>query len=63
MEEMSDKDKVHKLELLVTALQQRIGEMTSQYEMQNATFRAEITILMDENNELKKSLRGADGSV
>ena len=63
MEEMSDKDKVHKLELLVTALQQRIGEMASQYEMQNATFRAEITILMDENNELKKSLRGADGSV
>jgi hypothetical protein len=37
-----------KAELIITALQQRIGEIVSNYETQVAIFRAEITKLMEE---------------
>ena len=37
-----------KAELVITALQQRIGEIVSQYETQVAILRAEITQLMDQ---------------
>ena len=36
-----------KAELIITALQQRIGEIVSQYETQIALLRAEITQMMD----------------
>lgn len=41
-----------KKELMLAALQQRVGEL----ELQSASFRAEITMLMDENAELKSRL-------
>jgi len=37
-----------KAELVITALQQRIGELVSNYETQIAILRAEITKLMEE---------------
>jgi hypothetical protein len=37
-----------KAELIITALQQRIGELVSNYETQVAILRAEITQLMQE---------------
>ena len=37
-----------KAELVITALQQRIGEIVSNYETQIAVLRAEITKLMEE---------------
>ncbi len=37
-----------KAELIITALQQRIGEIVSNYETQIAILRAEITNLMEE---------------
>jgi len=37
-----------KVELVVTALQQRIGEIVSQYETQIAILRAEITQMSDQ---------------
>ncbi len=40
-----------KAELVITALQQRIGEIVSNYETQIAFLRAEITKLMEEKNE------------
>lgn len=40
-----------KAELIITALQQRIGEIVSNYETQIAFLRAEITKLMEEKNE------------
>ena len=40
-----------KAELDITALQQRIGEIVSNYETQIAFLRAEITKLMEEKNE------------
>ena len=40
-----------KAELVITALQQRIGELVSNYETQVAILRAEITQLMQEKEE------------
>jgi phage host-nuclease inhibitor protein Gam len=37
-----------KAELIITALQQRIGEIVSTYETQIAILRAEITTLMEQ---------------
>lgn len=39
-----------KAELIITALQQRIGEIVSNYETQIAILRAEITKLMEETS-------------
>jgi hypothetical protein len=38
---------MEKTELVITALQQRIGELVSNYETQVAILRAELTQLMD----------------
>jgi hypothetical protein len=40
----------NKLELVVTALQQRIGDLVSQYETHIAVLRAEITQLQQAQN-------------
>lgn len=40
-----------KIELVVTALQQRIGELVTNYETQIALLRAEITKLIEEKEE------------
>jgi len=40
---------MEKVELVVQALQQRIGEIVSQYETHIAILRAEITELTDKN--------------
>ena len=40
-----------KAELVITALQQRIGEIVSNYETQIAILRAEITQLMEKNDK------------
>lgn len=42
---------MEKTELIITALQQRIGELVSNYETQVAILRAEITTLINEKNE------------
>jgi hypothetical protein len=42
------------LELVVTALQQRIGEIVSNYETQVAILRAEITKLSDDKVNVEK---------
>ena len=39
-----------KAELIITALQQRIGEIVSNYETQIAVLRAEITKIMEEKD-------------
>jgi phage host-nuclease inhibitor protein Gam len=38
-----------KAELIITALQQRIGEIVANYETQIAILRAELTQLMEKN--------------
>ena len=44
-----------KAELVVMALQQRIGELVSNYETQVAILRAEVTQLMEEKDAKKKA--------
>ncbi|MBM3910711.1 MAG: hypothetical protein FJ356_03575 [Thaumarchaeota archaeon] len=46
-----------KAELVITALQQRIGELVSGYETQIAILRAEITSLIDEKNEKDEAVQ------
>jgi len=43
-----------KAELVITALQQRIGELASDYETNIAMLRAEITILVNEKEQREK---------
>lgn len=40
-----------KAELIITALQQRIGELVSNYETQVAILRAEITSILNDNKQ------------
>ena len=44
-----------KAELIIKALQERIGELVSNYETHIAILRAEMTQLAEEINELKSS--------
>jgi len=53
---------MEKAELVITALQQRIGEIVSNYETQNAILRAEITQLMNEKNDAKKEATAEDSN-
>lgn len=46
---------MEKHELVITALQQRIGEIVSNYETQIAILRAEITQLVNNNVEKEDS--------
>ena len=46
-----------KAELVITALQQRIGELVSNYETQVAILRAEITGLINEKQEKEKAIQ------
>jgi hypothetical protein len=45
-----------KAELMIAALQQRIGELASDYETKIAMLRAEITILLNEKDQREKEL-------
>lgn len=45
----------NKAELVITALQQRIGEIVSNYETQIAVMRAEITELVNQVSEKEKA--------
>jgi phage host-nuclease inhibitor protein Gam len=42
-----------KIELIVQALQERIGQMSANYETQIAVLRAEVTMLSDELKKYK----------
>ena len=46
-----------KAELVITALQQRIGEIVSNYETQVAFLRAEITKLMEEKQAKNEAVQ------
>jgi phage host-nuclease inhibitor protein Gam len=46
-----------KAELIITALQQRIGEIVSNYETQIAILRAEITKLVEEKQEKNEAVQ------
>jgi len=50
-------------ELIITALQQRIGEVVSYYETQIAVLRAEITELVASKQEYEKSVQEYSDSL
>lgn len=52
-----------KTELVIVALQQRIGEMVSNYEMQIAMLRAEITELVEDKNAKEKAIEEYSASL
>jgi uncharacterized small protein (DUF1192 family) len=52
-----------KIELVVTALQQRIGEIVSNYETQIAILRAEITKMTEEKQEKEKAVKEYENSL
>lgn len=45
-----------KAELIITALQQRLGELTASYEVQIAVLRAEITQIAQREQERQKAV-------
>jgi flagellar biosynthesis chaperone FliJ len=47
---------MEKAELVITALQQRIGELVSNYETQIAVLRAEITQLIQDQEDKQKAV-------
>ena len=47
---------MEKAELIITALQQRIGELVSNYETQIAILRAEITQVMQNQEDKQKAI-------
>lgn len=52
-----------KAELVITALQQRIGELVAGYETQIAILRADITQLMDEKDAKEKAVEEYSASL
>lgn len=48
---------MEKAELVITALQQRIGEIVSNYETQVAILRAEITQLIEQKKEKDEAVQ------
>jgi len=54
---------MEKAELIITALQQRIGELVSNYETQVAILRAEVTQLMEEKNAKEKAIQDYSDSL
>lgn len=52
-----------KAELVITALQQRIGELVTGYETQIAILRADLTQLMDEKNAKEKAAEEYSASL
>lgn len=45
-----------KEELIITVLQERIGQISANYELQIALLRAELTVLADEKQDKQKAL-------
>jgi hypothetical protein len=54
---------MEKSDLIITALQQRIGEIVANYETQIAILRADLTLLMDEKNAKEKAIQDYSSSL
>lgn len=47
----------NKEELIISAMQERIGQLSANYELQIAMLRAELTVLANERNEKQKAIQ------
>lgn len=52
-----------KNELIITALQQRIGELTANYETQIAALRAELTVIFQQQEEKQKAVEEYENTL
>lgn len=53
----------NKAELVITALQQRVGEIVASYETQIAILRAELTEMVQEKEEREKAIQDYSDSL
>lgn len=53
----------NKAELIITALQQRVGELVASYETQIALLRAELTEMVQEKEEREKAIQDYSDSL
>ena len=61
--ELAVQVKMEKLELIVNALQERIGQLVSGYETQIAVLRAELTELMNAQQEKESYAKSIDSKL
>lgn len=54
---------MEKLELIVNALQERIGQLVSGYETQIAILRAEVTELVNKQQEKEEYAKSIDAKI
>jgi hypothetical protein len=47
-----------KEELIISAMQERIGQLAANYELQIAMLRAELTVLSNQSDDKEKALAG-----
>jgi hypothetical protein len=52
-----------KVDLIIAALQQRIGELVTSYETQIAVLRADLTQLLDEANSKQQAIKEYEDSL
>ena len=52
-----------KVDLIIAALQQRIGELVTNYETQIAVLRADLTQLLDEANGKQQAIKEYEDSL
>ena len=52
-----------KVDLIIAALQQRIGELVTSYETQIAVLRADLTQLLDEANSKQQAIKEYEESL
>lgn len=52
-----------KVDLIIAALQQRIGELVTNYETQIAVLRADLTQLLDEANSKEQAIKEYEESL
>jgi hypothetical protein len=52
-----------KVDLIIAALQQRIGELVTNYETQIAVLRADLTQLLDEANSKQQAIKEYEDSL
>lgn len=52
-----------KEELIITAMQERIGQLAANYELQIAMLRAELTVISNEQVEKKQALQDYSNEI
>ncbi len=52
-----------KSQLIISAMQERIGQLAANYELQIAMLRAELTVLSNQSEEKQKALKDYSDSI